>query len=427
MKVLVVGSGGREHALVWKIRRSSRVESVLCAPGNGGIMAVTDCEPVAAGDIEGLLKLAKDRSIDLTVVGPEAPLTSGIVDLFRKENLKIFGPTKNAARIEGSKAFAKDFMKQYGIPTADYEIFSSAKKAFDYLAGHKAPIVIKADGLAAGKGAIVCKTDKEAREAVQSVLVDRAFGDAGNSVVIEEFMTGDELSVFILTDGKNFLMLPPSQDHKPVYDGDEGPNTGGMGAYAPAPIAGDTLMMRIGTEIVRPTIDALIKEGTPYSGLLYAGLMITGDGPKVVEFNCRFGDPETQAVLPLIENDLVDLLEATIDCTIDSQVLRVLALYSVCVVMTSGGYPGDYEKEKEITGLESIVRSKDKNIFHAGTMLKNGRFYSSGGRVLCANALNQDLSWAIDQAYLLTESIHFQNSFYRTDIGKKGLAWLQRS
>ena len=427
MKILVVGSGGREHALIWKMKQSPSVESILCAPGNGGIQVVTDCIPVAADDIDGQLRLAKEHKIDLTIVGPEVPLADGIVDAFQIENLKIFGPTKNAARIEGSKAFAKDLMRNYSIPTAEYESFSDSDKAFDYLSTHQAPIVVKADGLAAGKGAIVCQTDDEAHNAIQSIMVERAFGDSGNTVIIEEYLTGEELSVFVLTDGTNYVILPSAQDHKPVYDGDTGPNTGGMGAYAPAPIADDVLMMRICKEIIRPTIDALKQEDSLYTGLLYAGLMITDTGPKVIEFNCRFGDPETQAVLPLIENDVVDLMEATCDGTLDQHSLRLLSLYSVCVVMASGGYPGSYEMGKEIKGLNSIVRAKDKNVFHAGTKLKDGKFYTNGGRVICVNALNQDLSWAIDNTYLLADSIHFEKAYFRTDIGKKGLSRLQKS
>jgi len=424
MKVLVVGGGGREHALVWKILQSPKVEEVFCAPGNGGIMELVDCEPVAADDIDGLSNLALSKSIDLTVVGPEAPLTAGIVDVFQERGLRIFGPSKKAAAIEGSKIFAKKLMKKYGIPTAEFDSFTGSRDVFEYLKTHSAPIVVKADGLAAGKGSIVCKTDKEAHDAVLAIMVDRAFGSAGDGVVIEECLTGEEASIFVLTDGNDFLMLPSSQDHKPLNDGDTGPNTGGMGAYAPAPIIDETLMYNISTTLIRPTIDAMRNEGIPYTGLLYAGLMITDDGPKVIEFNCRFGDPETQAVVPLIENDLVELLEATIDGTIKNYSIKTLPMYSVCVVAASGGYPGKYEKGKEIFGIDDVYLSRNKNIFHAGTTIKDGRLYTNGGRVLCVNALNTDLRWAIEEAYSLVESVDFQNIYYRTDIGKKGLARL---
>jgi len=427
MKILVVGSGGREHALVWKLQQSEQVDEILCAPGNGGIAEIADCIPVAANDIDGLLKLAIERSVDLTVVGPEDPLNNGIVDVFREKGLRIFGPAKDAAAIESSKAFAKILMKKYGIPTADFETFSDHGEALQYLKSHPAPVVVKASGLAAGKGAIVCLTDDEARNAINKIMVDRAFGDAGDTVVIEEFLTGEELSVFALTDGNDYLMLPSSQDHKAVYDGDKGPNTGGMGAYAPAPIADAELMAEIGEKIIQAAIDAMREEGCPYTGLLYAGLMITDEGPKIIEFNCRFGDPETQVVLPLVDADLADLLNATIDGTIGKKSVEPPEQYAVCVILASGGYPGSYEKGKEIHGLENIQPGRRKIVFHAGTRLENAKLYTNGGRVLCMTGLNHELRGAKEIAYSLSETVHFEKMYYRTDIGNKGIARLTNS
>ena len=420
MKILVIGGGGREHTLVWKIKQSRKVSEVICAPGNGGIMEIVNCFPVPAEDIDGLLSLAESKKIDLTVVGPEVPLVEGIVDRFQEKGLRIFGPTKKAAQIEGSKLFAKNLMKKYNIPTADFQNFKDSEEALSYLKNRKTPIVVKADGLAAGKGAFVCETEEEAVKAVKSIMVDKSFGDAGNSVVIEEFMTGEEVSIFVLTDGKDFLMLPSSQDHKPVYNDDKGPNTGGMGAYAPAPIADDDLLYKISKTIIQPVLDALRAEGHPYKGLLYAGLMVTESGPKVVEFTCRFGDPETQVVVPLIENDIVELFDATIDETISDINLKITPWYSVGVVIASGGYPDKYEKGKEIFGLDDVYLYPKQKIFHAGTIIKNGKMYTNGGRVLCMNALNEDLNWAIEQAYFLVESVNFEKAYYRTDIGLKG-------
>ncbi len=424
MKVLVVGSGGREHALIWKIQQSPKVKEIFCAPGNGGIAEFAECVPIAANDISELIKFVEERSVDLTIVGPEDPLNDGIVDAFREKELRIFGPTGKAAAIEGSKAFAKELMKKYNIPTAGFEVFSDPDKALSYLQENPAPIVIKASGLAAGKGAIVCLTDEEAENAVKKILVDKAFGDAGESIVIEEFMSGEELSVFVLTDGKDFLTLPSSQDHKPIYNGDKGPNTGGMGAYAPAPLASEELMREINDKIIQPTIDAMRNEGIPYTGLLYGGLMITDKGPKVVEFNCRFGDPETQVVLPLVEGDLIEFMEATIDGTIGEKSLIPSDQYAVCVILASGGYPGSYEKEKEIFGLDEILPGKRKIVFHAGTKLSEGKIVTNGGRVLCVTGLNEDLRQAVEIAYKLAESVHFEKVYYRTDIAGKGLSRL---
>ena len=425
INILVIGGGGREHALVWKLKQSPKAGRIYCAPGNGGISELADCVPLPAGDFDGMLAFAKEKEIGLTVVGPEAPLADGIVDLFRENGLRVFGPSAAAARIESSKAFAKELMKKYNIPTASFEVFTDADAAFGYLDTHPAPIVVKASGLAAGKGAIVCMTDGEARDAVRTVMVDRNFGDAGDRVVIEECLTGEELSVFVITDGEDHVMLPASQDHKPVYDGDKGPNTGGMGAYAPAPLADESLLDEIEKTIIMPTIRAMKAEECPYTGLLYCGLMITGDGPKVIEYNCRFGDPETQVVLPLIEEDLVDLMNASIDETVAEMTVAPPERYAVTVIMASGGYPGPYEKGKRIDGIDTVQPGRNKIIFHAGTKMQDGRLVTSGGRVLCMTYLNRYLNEAVEGAYQLVDSVHFENAYYRTDIGRKGVRRLR--
>ncbi|MFC1729888.1 phosphoribosylamine--glycine ligase [candidate division KSB1 bacterium] len=427
MKVLVVGSGGREHTLIWKIRQSPRVKQIVCAPGNGGIAELAECIPVAADDLDALVNTALERNIDLTVVGPEIPLAHGIVDLFKSRGLRIFGPTQQAAAIEGSKVFAKTIMKKYDIPTADFQTFDDPDAAIEYIETQSVPIVVKASGLAAGKGAIVCKTAEEARNAVREIMIDKTFGAAGDSIVIEECLVGEELSVFVLTDGRDYLMLPPSQDHKPIFNDDRGPNTGGMGAYAPAPLADEILLSEINSTIIGPVIDALRQEECPYTGLLYAGLMVTDDGPKVIEFNCRFGDPETQVVLPLIEEDIVDLLEATIDGTVAQCSIEPSKQYAVCVIIASDGYPGSYEKGKEIYGVDTVPPAKRSYIFHAGTKVQAGKLFTNGGRVLCMTATDFYLRNAIEKAYFLVESVHFEKMYYRTDIGKKGLARLSAS
>ncbi|MCP4724519.1 MAG: phosphoribosylamine--glycine ligase [bacterium] len=421
MKVLVVGSGGREHTLIWKIKQSSKVTDVICAPGNGGILELAKCFPVKGDDIQGLIELAKSESVDLTVVGPEAPLVEGIVDEFEKNDLKVFGPSAKAAMLEGSKAFANDLMKKYNIPTAEFEVFEDAASAKDHITGKGAPIVVKADGLAAGKGAIVCSTTEEAFEAVDMMMIDKKFGDAGGKVVVEECLFGEEASIFAITDGSNYVILPPSQDHKPVFEGDKGPNTGGMGAYAPAPLVDDKMLAEIESAIIKPTIDAMKSEGIPYKGLLYAGLIITDNGPKVIEFNCRFGDPETQVVLPLLDSDLVELFEASIDGTLDKCSVNILDFYSVCVVAASDGYPGSYEKGKEIYGLETFFPGKSRLVFHSGTAMKDGKLVTNGGRVLCMVATRPELYDAINEAYGVAEEIRFENAYFRKDIGQKGL------
>lgn len=424
--MLVIGSGGREHALAWKISQSRRVGEVHAAPGNAGICAGAKCVDIPPTDIEGLLSYAAENNIDLTVVGPEAPLAEGIVDRFEKEGLKIFGPTKKAAEIESSKAFAKKLMRKYGIPTADYKVFRDAEKAMDYVRELGGPVVVKADGLAAGKGSIPCRNEKEAIEAIRKIMVEKAFGKAGRKVVVEEFMVGEEASILAFTDGEHIIPLEPSQDHKRAYDGDKGPNTGGMGAYSPAPVVDRELQGIIFDEILAPTVAAMREEGREYRGILYAGLMITKEGPKVVEFNCRFGDPETQAVLPRLMTDITRPIEATIDGNLHKVKLRWRRAAAVCVVMASKGYPGKYEKGYPIEGLEQTEAIKDVFVFHAGTKRdEEGRIVTAGGRVLGVTALGDDIPKAIDRAYQAVSRIHFDGSFYRRDIGFRALKRLK--
>lgn len=424
MKVLVIGGGGREHALVWKINKSPLVDKVYCAPGNAGIAEIAETITFSASDMDGLAKFAKREKIDLTVVGPEVPLTMGIVDHFEKEGLRIFGPSRAAAELEGSKAFSKAIMKKYNVPTAVYESFTSKEDALAYIDKTGAPIVIKADGLAAGKGVVVAQTLDEAREAIESMMGERTFGAAGEKVVIEEFMEGEEASYLVFTDGKNILPLPTSQDHKAAYDGDRGPNTGGMGAYSPAPVVTGDMEKRIMSEIIEPLIEGMAKEGKPYKGILYAGLMITGEGPRVVEFNCRFGDPECQPIMMRMKSDIVPVLEAVIEDRLDSVEVEWEERKTVCVVMAAGGYPGNYEKGKEIAGLDAFKDRDDLVVFHAGTAMRDGKVVTSGGRVLGVTALGHGLNEAIDRAYDAVKAISWDGVYFRKDIGKKGLARL---
>lgn len=424
MKVLVVGSGGREHALVWKIRQSQIVTEVHCAPGNAGIAKLAKCIDISAEDIFSLADYAEAERIDLTVVGPEAPLAAGIVDEFEMRGLRIFGPNKLAAEIESSKAFCKEMLRKYGIPTARFEIFDDPNEALKHIHSHGAPIVIKASGLAAGKGSIVCRTVDEATEAIERIMVRREFGSSGDVVVIEEYLEGEEASVMVFTDGETVKPMLPSQDHKPVFDDDKGPNTGGMGAYCPVPAIDEALFEQIIEGIVKPTVVAMANEGRPYKGVLYAGLMLTTDGPKVLEYNCRFGDPETQAVLPLMESDLVSIIDAVIDGRLNEVDVRSSKQCCVCVVMASGGYPGNYEKGKLIKGVEDAESLEGVIVFHAGTAMRGLDLVTNGGRVLGVTALGDDFSTAIRRAYDAVSRISFEGMHYRRDIGRRALRHL---
>jgi len=421
MKILVVGGGGREHALVWKIAQSPKVKKIYAAPGNPGISILAECvESFPLDQLSLLADFAKEKEIDLTVVGPEAPLIAGLADELEEKGLKVFGPNKLAAILEGSKSFAKQLMKQYGIPTPSFRIFSSFEEASTYVKKKGTPLVVKADGLAGGKGAIVAREEDEALEALDLILVKRAFGEAGRQVVIEDFCEGEEVSILAFTDGEEVLPLIPCQDHKRVYDGDKGPNTGGMGAYAPVPFVTDRMIAEIERLILRPIVRAMKSESRPYRGLLYAGLMITNEGPKVLEFNCRFGDPETQAILPLLESDLVEVMEACCDGHLEGIELKWRNGAVVCVVLASGGYPGKYEIGLEVTGLKQASSLKDVIIFHAGTSWKEGKLVTAGGRVLGITGWGKDLPKAIAQTYEAINLVNFPGKHFRKDIGKKG-------
>jgi phosphoribosylamine--glycine ligase len=421
MKVLVIGSGGREHSLVWKLAQSPRVAKVYCALGNGGIGEGAELVPIGSEEIEKLADFAEREKIDLTVAGPELPLTLGIADLFRKRGLRLFGPDREAARLEGSKAFAKELLQENRIPTAAFATFSDAALARKYLAGRRPPYVIKADGLAAGKGVLISATRDEAEAAVDDILVRRAFGAAGEQVVIEEFLDGEEASFMVLTDGENILPLASAQDHKRVFDGDRGPNTGGMGAYSPAPVVTAEVHRRIMEEILRPLLQGLRKRGIRYRGVLYIGLMIAADGPKVLEFNARFGDPECQPLMLRLKSDLVPLLEATIDGGLDRVKAEWTEDAAVCVVMCAGGYPGAYEKGKEIKGLERLKDWKRGVVFHAGTTKQEGRCFTSGGRVLGVTALGNTIQEAVREVYQAAGQIEWDGAHYRKDIAQRAL------
>ena len=421
MKVLVVGSGGREHALVWKIRQSSRVKQIFCAPGNAGIKRMAECVDISATDVDALVSFAKDEKIDLTVVGPELSLTAGIVDAFEEEGLRIFGPTEKAAILEGSKVYTKEFLAKYKIPSAAFKVFTSRKKAKKYIDKCGAPVVVKADGLAAGKGVIVAATVEEAKSAVDLIMKDKAFGEAGNKLIVEECLKGEEASFIAFTDGKTVLPLPTSQDHKAAYDGDKGPNTGGMGAYSPAPVVTEKIADYVMQKVMLPTIKGMAKEGRPYKGMLYAGLMIDGDTVNVLEFNCRFGDPEAQPLLMRLKSDVVDIFEAAIDQRLDQIEMKIDPRPTVCVVLASGGYPGKYATGKAIRGYKKASDVRGVVVFHAGTSVRNGRVSSAGGRVLGVTAVGKDLQTAIKNAYKAAGMISWTGSFYRTDIGAKAL------
>ena len=421
MKILVIGGGGREHALVWKLRQSPRVEKIFVAPGNDGIGESAELVPIAVDDIEKLAAFAEKNRVDLTVVGPELPLTLGIAELFQQRGLKIFAPGREAARLEGSKAFAKEMLRENKIPTAAFATFSDAAAAKKYLGDLKAPYVIKADGLAAGKGVLICASRAEAEAAIDDVLMRRVFGAAGDKVVVEEFLEGEEASFIVLTDGEHILPLASSQDHKRVFDNDQGPNTGGMGAYSPAPIVTPAIHRRIMDEILKPLLAGLKKRGIVYRGTLYAGLMLTADGPKVLEFNARFGDPECQPLMVRLKSDLVPLIEATIEGRLDKVEAEWHDDPAVCVVLTAGGYPGDYVKGKEIRGLERLKDWQSGAVFHAGTVKKDGRWLTNGGRVLGVTARGRDIAAAAAEAYRAVAEIHWEGMHYRRDIAKKAL------
>jgi phosphoribosylamine---glycine ligase len=421
MKVLVVGSGGREHALVWKLSQNKKVSEIFCAPGNAGISEMATNIDISASDIDGLADFARKENIYLTVVGPEVSLTLGIVDSFQAKGLRIFGPDQKAAILEGSKVFTKDLMEKYGIPSGTYKVFTDREEAHSYLDLIEAPIVVKADGLAAGKGVILAETIIEAKKAVDQIMEEKAFGDAGNQVVIEEFLVGEEASFIAFTDGKTVLPLPTSQDHKAVFDGDKGPNTGGMGAYSPAPVVTEAMHKQVMEQVMYPTIKAMEAEGRPYKGMLYAGLMIHEGKSKILEFNCRFGDPEAQPLLMRLNTDLVDILDAVIDERLDEITLDIDPRPTICVVMASGGYPGSYEKGKAISGLDAAAGVKDTFVFHAGTALQDGNFVNVGGRVLGITSLGETLQDAIDKAYKAVEMIQWDGCYFRRDIGQKAL------
>ncbi|MBI2616957.1 phosphoribosylamine--glycine ligase [Candidatus Gottesmanbacteria bacterium] len=423
MKVLVIGSGGREHAIVWKLSQSKHVTKLYCAPGSPGTSILSQNIPIPVSQKQKLVQFAKSKKIDLTFVGPEAPLIEGIVDLFQKNNLSIIGPTKKAARLEGSKAFAKKIMEKYNIPTAQYKSFRSFKDAKNYLRDHAYPLVIKASGHAAGKGVLVAKTKSEAIKFLKDIMVKKIFGSSGNEVVIEEYLEGKEISFMVASDGKDFVSFIPSQDHKRIFDGDRGPNTGGMGAYAPVPFVDEKMILKIEREIVKPIIAGMKKERIPYEGILYPGLIITREGPKVLEFNCRFGDPETQPVLTLLKTDLLEILLAIKQKKVQNLKLSWNPGFAVCVVLASDGYPGNFKKGSVLVGLDKVNNVSDVHIFHSATTIRGERVVSSGGRVISVTAVGNTLNAAIEKAYLNIGKgkIYFPGMHYRHDIGKKGL------
>ena len=419
MKVLVVGGGGREHAICWKISKSSKVSKIYCAPGNAGIAEVAECVNIKAMEFDKLAAFAKDNQIDLTVVGMDDPLVGGIVDVFEAEGLRVFGPRKNAAILEGSKAFSKDLMKKYHIPTAAYETFTSPKEAKKYLETSKYPIVLKADGLALGKGVLICETKEDAMAGVNELMLDKKFGSAGNTIVVEEFMTGREVSVLSFVDGKTIKIMSSAQDHKRAKDGDQGLNTGGMGTFSPSPFYTKEVDEFCKKYVFQATVDAMAAEGRTFKGIIFFGLMLTEDGPKVLEYNARFGDPEAQVVLPRMKNDVIDVMEACIDGTLDQTDLQFEDNAAVCVVLASDGYPVSYEKGFEIKGLENFAHKDGYYCFHAGSKLnEEGRIVTNGGRVLGVTAKGATLKEARANAYAATEWIDFANKYMRHDIGK---------
>ena len=419
MKVLLVGSGGREHAIVWKLKQSPKIDKIYCAPGNAGIAQDAQCVPIGAMEIDKLVSFAKEEGIDFTIIGMDDPLVAGVVDAFEAEGLKVFGPRKNAAIIEGSKAFSKDLMKKYGIPTAKYETFDSYDAAKEYVSKQEMPIVIKADGLALGKGVLICQSLQEAYDALDEIMVDKKFGASGSKVVIEEFLTGPEVSVLSFCDGKTVVPMVSAQDHKRAYDNDEGLNTGGMGTFSPSRIYTPEINEECMKTIFQPTVDAMAKEGRKFVGVLYFGLMLTKDGMKVIEYNARFGDPETQVILPRLKTDLLEIMEACVEGNLDKIDIKWHDNAAVCVVLASGGYPVEYKKGYEITGLDEVAKRKDIVVFHAGTAEKDGNFVTNGGRVLGITGIGKDLDEAIKIAYEGVEMVDFKDKHFRHDIGIK--------
>ena len=419
MKVLIIGSGGREHAIAWKVAKSPKVDKIYCAPGNAGIAEVAECVPIGAMEFEKLAAFAKENAVDLTVVGMDDPLVGGVVDVFEKEGLRVFGPRKNAAILEGSKAFSKDLMKKYNIPTAAYENFEDADEALAYLR-EKAefPIVLKADGLALGKGVLICNTLEEAEEGVRTIMLDKKFGSAGNTLVIEEFMTGREVSVLSFVDGKTIKTMTSAQDHKRAKDGDEGLNTGGMGTFSPSPFYTEEVDEFCEKYVYQATVDAMAAEGREFKGIIFFGLMLTEKGPKVLEYNARFGDPEAQVVIPRLKNDIVEVFEACVDGKLDEIDLQFEDNAAVCVVLASDGYPVSYEKGYPIEGLENFKDKEGYYVLHAGTAFKDGKIVTNGGRVLGVTAKGADLKEARANAYEATKWINFENKYMRNDIGK---------
>ena len=418
MKVLIVGSGGREHAIAWKVAQSPKVDKIYCAPGNAGIEEYAECVAIGAMEFDKLVAFAKEKEIDLTVIGMDDPLVGGVVDAFEAEGLRVFGPRKNAAILEGSKAFSKDLMKKYNIPTAAYENFDDADAALAYLETANFPIVLKADGLALGKGVLICNTLEEAQEGVRSIMLDKQFGSAGNRMVIEEFMTGREVSVLSFVDGKTIKTMTSAQDHKRAKDGDQGLNTGGMGTFSPSPFYTEEVDAFCKKYIYQPTVDAMASEGREFKGIIFFGLMLTPNGPRVLEYNARFGDPETQVVLPRMKSDVVEVFEACIDGTLDQVDLEFEDNAAVCVVLASDGYPLKYEKGFPIEGLEEFKKHDGYYCFHAGTKLVDGKIVTNGGRVLGVTAKGKDLKEARANAYAATEWVTFENKYKRNDIGK---------
>ena len=419
MKVLIVGGGGREHAIAWKVAQSRKVDKLYCAPGNAGIAQVAECVDIGVMDFEKLTAFAREQDIDLTIIGPDDPLAAGAADAFEAAGLRVFGPVKSAAILEASKAFSKDLMKKYHIPTAAYETFDSPEKALAYVETADMPIVLKADGLALGKGVLICKTREEAREGVKSLMMDKQFGSAGDRIVVEEFMTGREVSVLSFVDGKTIKVMTSAQDHKRAKDGDQGLNTGGMGTFSPSPFYTDQIHQFCAQHIFQPTVDAMRAEGRAFKGIIFFGLMLTEKGPKVLEYNARFGDPETQVVLPRMKNDIVDVFEACIDGTLDQIELESEDNAAVCVVLASDGYPEHYEKGLPISGLEAFQDKEGYYVFHAGSKFdEKGRIVTNGGRVLGVTAVGEDLKKARANAYEATEWIHFDNKYMRHDIGR---------